>query len=56
MQRADELRERARRRVEFVMTSDEDFSREFLDAVQIEVELLESDACELDELTKKAAT
>lgn len=48
MTEADILRERARRRVEFVMTSEEEFSQEFIEAVQIEVHLLEMLACELD--------
>ena len=45
---ADILRERARRCVEIVMTSEKEFLREFIEAVQIEVHLLEMLACELD--------
>ena len=48
MSEANVLRERARRRVELVMTSEKEFSREFIEAVQIEVHLLEMSACELD--------
>ena len=48
MTEADILRERARRRVELVMTSEEEFPREFIEVVQIEVHLLEMLACELD--------
>ena len=48
MSEADILRERARRRVELVMTSEKEFPREFIEAVQVEVHLLEMLACELD--------
>lgn len=55
MTRADELRERARRRVELVMMSDEKFSWEFINAVRADVHRLEMEA-EIDEQNKKAAT
>lgn len=48
MTEADFLREQARRRVEVVMTSEKEFSREFIEAVQTEIHLLEMWACELD--------
>ena len=57
MPRADELRERARRLVEGVMMSDENFSAEILQGVRADVHRLEMEACELDEeQNKKAAT
>ena len=51
MSKADIIREYARRRVELVMTSEKDFSREFIEAVQVEVHLLEMLACEIDSST-----
>ena len=56
MQYAEELREQARRLVEGVMKSDENFSQETLHAVRAVVHRLELQAYEIDEQTKKAAT
>ena len=53
MSRADKLRERARRLVEGVMMSDENFSAEFLQGVRADVHRLEMEAWELDEQNKK---
>ena len=55
MNRADELRERARRLIEGVMMSDENFSAEILQGVRADVHRLEMEAWELDEQNKKAA-
>ena len=48
MSEAEILREHARRCVELVMTSEKEFSQEFIKAIQIEVHLREMFACELD--------
>ena len=55
MSRADKLRERARRLVESVMMSDENFSAEILQGVRADVHHLEMEAEKLDAQTKKAA-
>ena len=56
MSRADKLREQARKLVEGVMKTDENFSAEILQVVRADVHRLEMEAEELDEQTKRAAT
>lgn len=51
---ADILREIARRMVELVMTSEEKFSRDFIEVVQAKIHQLEMFACELDSARRKA--
>lgn len=57
MTRADELKERARRLVELVMTTDAPLSAEFLQDARADVHRLEMEACAIDaEQYKRAAT